>query len=127
MYLVKKTHVKNWEHFKPEDRHEITVKRGGIIRKDIKPERISQIEEDVAYWRKANQIHNWFVENVQDGKDDGDEYDVSKEQLQELVNVCKKVVAASKLVNGRIHNGYTFEKVGEENHKKANPPKWQTD
>ncbi len=28
------------------------------------------IQEEVAYWRKANAIHKWFVENVQDGQDD---------------------------------------------------------
>ena len=25
----------------------------------------ARIMEQVGYWRKANQIHNWFVENVQ--------------------------------------------------------------
>jgi hypothetical protein len=24
----------------------------------------------VGYWRKANAIHRWFVEHVQDGNDD---------------------------------------------------------
>lgn len=27
--------------------------------------------EEVAYWRKANAIHRWFVEHVHDGADDG--------------------------------------------------------
>lgn len=49
------------------------------------------IEQEVAYWRKANHIHNWFVENVQDGEDDCGIYEVSKEQLEDLLNVCKLV------------------------------------
>ena len=38
----------------------------------------------VAYWRKANAIHGWFVDNIQDGVDDQNEYYVSKEKLEEL-------------------------------------------
>ena len=91
MYLTKKTYVKNWSHMSPEQLHEITVKKGGEPRTDIKPERISSIEESVAYWRKANHIHKWFVDNVQDGEDNCREYYVSHEQLQQLVDECKKV------------------------------------
>ena len=47
----------------------------------------------VAYWRKANAIHNWFVKNVQDGKDECQESYVSREQLTELLNTVKVVLA----------------------------------
>ena len=50
-----------------------------------------QIEEEVAYWRKANAIHKWFVENVQAGVDNCGYYEVSQYQLQELLDVCKQV------------------------------------
>ena len=29
--------------------------------------RVNYVTLEAGYWRKANQIHNWFVENVQDG------------------------------------------------------------
>ncbi len=58
---------------------------------NINLERVSNIEERVGYWRKANQIHNWFVKNIQDGKDDCGEYYVSEEKLQQLLEDCKKV------------------------------------
>lgn len=67
------------------------------------------IVEQAAYWRKANQIHNWFVENVQDGTDDCDRYEVTKKQLEELLKICMKVKLASKLVKGKVNNGYTFK------------------
>lgn len=51
-----------------------------------------QIERDVAYWRKANHIHNWFVQNVQGGQDDCNSYDVSIEQLEELRSTCEKAL-----------------------------------
>lgn len=65
--------------------------------------------EQLVSWRKANQIHNWFVENVQDGKDDCGCYEVTKEQLETLLELCMKVKLASKLVKGKIKNGYTFK------------------
>lgn len=47
--------------------------------------------DGVGYWRKANAIHKWFVENVQNGEDDCGTYEVTKDQLEELLSVCKKV------------------------------------
>jgi hypothetical protein len=47
----------------------------------------------VAYWRKANAIHDWFVQNIQDGVDECQETWVSREQLQELIDVCKRVLS----------------------------------
>lgn len=106
--LSKRTYVKNWEHMKPSELHKITVKKGTLTRKDIKPERISYITEEIIDWRKANAIHAWFVKNVQDGKDDCKEYYVSTEQLRELRDLCVKVTNASELVAGKIKNGRSY-------------------
>jgi hypothetical protein len=46
----------------------------------------------VGYWRKSNQIHNWFVKNVQDNEDDCREYHVGRTQLVELRDLCRKVL-----------------------------------
>ena len=67
------------------------------------------IFEDVGYWRKANAIHKWFVDNVQNEVDDCDYYEVSKEQLEELFEICIKVRDGSKLVKGWVKNGERFE------------------
>lgn len=68
------------------------------------------LSEEVAYWRKANAIHNWFVCNVQNGNDDCGTYEVKKEQLEKLLDTCKKVLKSSVLVEGMIVNGYTVER-----------------
>ena len=47
----------------------------------------------VGQWRKANQIHNWFVENVQDGEDDCKPYYVRTDQLRELKDICIRLLA----------------------------------
>jgi len=49
-----------------------------------------------AYWRKANAIHEWFVRNCQDGRDECQEAWVSREQLQELIEICKQIITKPK-------------------------------
>lgn len=49
----------------------------------------ASVEVTCAYWRKANQIHKWFVDNVQQGEDDCDNYYVSQDKLIELLAICK--------------------------------------
>lgn len=51
-------------------------------------------------WRKANQVHKWFVDNVQDGNDDCGHYEVSVSDLVRLHDVCKEVLDSTELVDG---------------------------
>ena len=53
---------------------------------------VKLVTEEVAYWRKANHIHNWFVNNVQNGVDDCGTYDVSTGDLSELIKLCEGVL-----------------------------------
>ena len=51
------------------------------------------IMKQVGYWRKANEIHNWFVENVQDGDDDCDYHnECTRGILEDLLHTCKTVL-----------------------------------
>ena len=69
-----------------------------------------QIHEQVGYWRKANSIHNWFVDHVQDGEDDCDYHqEVTKGVLEDLLSTCEKVLASCEMVSGKIKNGYSYE------------------
>lgn len=108
MYLKKKTYVKNWDFHPPERRTEVVVKQNGVIHPYIKPERICYIEEEIGYWRKANAIHKWFVDHVQNGVDECQESYVDHEQLQELLDTCILVRDNSVLVDGLVKNGATF-------------------
>ena len=58
------------------------------------------------YWRKANAIHQWFVEHVQYDNDDCGIYDVSVEKLKELRNDCKKVLNSTRLVEETVVEPY---------------------
>lgn len=90
MYLTKKTYVKYWEH-KGDDNFDITVSKGGKNVDYIKPRRISEITEEVGYWRKANAIHKWFVDNCQGGVDECQETYVELGKLKELLLICTEV------------------------------------
>jgi len=57
----------------------------------IDPEQLTRIVESVGVWRKCNAIHNWFVENVQNGEDDCGEYELSVVQLEELFKICEDI------------------------------------
>lgn len=53
---------------------------------------IGEVAEEVLYWRKANQIHNWFVENIQRGHDNQSKNEVSKEKLIQLQKLVDEVI-----------------------------------
>ena len=90
MYLTKRTYVGAEFSFR-EVVADIKITIKGKPCK-IDPKRISEITEVVGYWRKANQIHNWFVTNCQDGVDECQETIVSLDDLKELYNLCKETL-----------------------------------
>ena len=54
--------------------------------------KLSESTYNVCEWRKANAIHNWFVENVQDGNDDCGRYPVSVDKLKDLRSACRNAM-----------------------------------
>jgi len=61
-----------------------------------KYEKEYQEYQEVGYFRKANHIHNWFVEKCQDGIDECQETIIPKEKLEELLNVCQTIITPTK-------------------------------
>jgi hypothetical protein len=51
-----------------------------------------ELSEEICYWRKANHIHNWFVENCQDGKDECQEQFLTLDKIRELRKTCMSVL-----------------------------------
>jgi hypothetical protein len=65
------------------------------LEKDKNP--VREMVAEIGYWRKANAIHNWFVQNVQDGEDDCKRYFVNREELEKLKGLCQQVLADNSL------------------------------
>lgn len=89
MYLTREHYVKNWDWMDEDDKWTISITGPEPI--DVS--KVVTISEEVYLWHKADVIHRWFVENVQDGEDNCARYYVTFEQLQELAEGCRKVLA----------------------------------
>ena len=110
MYLRASKYVSGYEFRGEEEVKEYRrlVRMFGM-RKFADPETPSAtVEFTVAYWRKANQIHNWFVEFVQGGEDECNPHLVSRDQLKELRDLCQKVLESSELIPGEVHTGTIY-------------------
>lgn len=92
MTLRAKRYIMNWDHTPKERRSKVSVIIAGeeIVKSDMTP---SHIVFHVGDWRKANHIHQWFVDNVQDGVDNCGDYYVGRSQLEELRDLCKRILA----------------------------------
>ena len=81
--------------------------------------------KEVYYWRKANFIHQWFVDNIQDGIDDCGDYRVTQKDLQILIDtlkevynsLCNKEMITKKVKDGTIE--YEIKVFKEEDLEKA--------
>lgn len=60
------------------------------------------------YWRKSNQIHSWFVSNVQDGQDDCRPYEVDIDDLRNLLELIKKQLKNKKKIILEPKSGFFF-------------------
>jgi len=115
MYLSKHHYVKNWEH--SLKKYTVTVQEDSNDIAGLDLEKVKYIIEEAGYWRKANAIHYWFVNNIQDGEDNCEEYCVDDNKIEELLNLCQEVVKVAIVEKGKVANGYSYndkmEKVYE--------------
>ena len=57
----------------------------------------SMYGNELMYWRKANQIHNWFVKNCQNGVDDCGRYVITVADLKKLKELCEKILTMTEI------------------------------
>lgn len=71
---------------------------------------VKEVKIEAGYWRKANAIHKWFVDNIQKGKDDCGNYYVTRERLIELRGICQRVLDFKHLAEGQLptQSGFFF-------------------
>ena len=82
---------------------------------------------EIMYWRKANQFHNWFIENYNNGVDnnDGKQIKVTYKQVEEFLEVIRKVLESKEIAEEVLptirgfffgdteYNEYYFEDLEE--------------
>lgn len=90
MYLYRTTYVSSYdEKGKPLRRKLLKLVNAEKVADDSG---LIFVKVTVAYWRKANQIHKWFVDHCQGGVDDCREAEVGRKQLIELRDLCKSLL-----------------------------------
>ena len=79
-----------------------------------------QTNYEVGYWRRANQIHNWFMQNCASGDecdnpiDDCRPVEITVDKLEALLETCKKVLADHSLAETLLPttDGFFFGPTG---------------
>jgi hypothetical protein len=90
MYLEKETYIGGqWQHNNVSGVIKIEC-QGKTI--ELDPKTITTINQDVGSWRKANQVHNFFVTQVQGGKDECQRSYVPNKVLINLREICKNIL-----------------------------------
>ena len=102
MSVSRRLHTKHYEHESEDERYTVRVLQGGKPVEGIREDCISSVNEEVFALINACHIHRWFVQNVQFGADDGHEYYVHPDKVQQLLTVCDAVLDASTLVDGKV-------------------------
>ncbi len=99
MYLTAERYVSGYDFAKAKEqaiyRKAVALAEAEEIADPETPS--ATIQVTAAYWRKANHIHRWFVEHVQGGEDECRPFYVGREQLEQLRETCRKVLADPSL------------------------------
>lgn len=106
MYLKARRHLSSYDEREAPLKAQISELVKGIN----KGFEFQELVFEAMYWRKANAIHKWFVDNVQDGKDDCGDYYVDEEQLRALHDTVTKVLDNRKLAGELLppQSGFFF-------------------
>lgn len=110
MYLSAKKYMS--KYFDPADQDKINEINAlfGLTGEEDADYGAQEVKFRACYWRKANAIHKWFVDNCQNGVDECQETYVTREQLQELIDLCKEVLGSPKTATNKLPtaNGFFF-------------------
>lgn len=92
MYLEARKYISGYEFQSDESQQEYRAVCDAIGLESVESTPGLTVVFTAMYWRKANAIHNWFVNNVQGGVDDCRDYYVTEAQLKELISLCREAI-----------------------------------
>lgn len=114
MYLEAERYIGGWKHSSEweRNRYEKILALTGCKPWACKESAWLTVSLTVAYWRKANAIHRWFVDHCQDGHDECQRTEIEANKLRELVGLCKQVLASVETCEGLVSVGRTYHPDG---------------
>jgi hypothetical protein len=93
MYLSARKYLSDYTPAEKDVKEQISEIDHPMFKTGMK---VKEISFEAMYWRKANAIHKWFVDNCQDGVDECQETLVDVARLRELVDTCNVVLSNKK-------------------------------
>ena len=77
---------------------------------NVQVDRVSSITEQVGYWRKANAIHKWFVDNCAKGVDECQRIYVDRDKMEDLLEIVTRVLSRKEEAERRLptQSGFFF-------------------
>lgn len=104
MYLKAEKYVSGWQHNPDEEinEYERLISMFGMEDFVSESSPSSFVQFTVGYWRKANQIHAWFVRECQGGRDECQPTDVGIEKLVELQKACEFALGVREKVGVNV-------------------------
>ena len=107
-FLFAEKYVGNYDHSSPQEReiyHKIVEATGlSSLEYPLPRSNSATIRVEVAYWRKANQIHKFFVDLTGE-EDNCQDIEVSREDLENLLSLCKQVLETRDKTLGDLKEG----------------------
>jgi hypothetical protein len=97
MYLEARKYVSGYSHrpIDEQNEYEEVLNSVGMSRADLPLEAspFASVSINVAYWRKSNQIHAWFINTYAEGVDDCKPVHLGERgRLRELRDLCQQVL-----------------------------------
>jgi hypothetical protein len=97
MYLEARKYVSGYSHrpIDEQNEYEEVLNSVGMSRADLPSEAspFASVSINVAYWRKSNQIHAWFINTYAEGVDDCKPVHLGERgRLRELRDLCQQVL-----------------------------------
>lgn len=94
MYLSAEKYIGGWNHSADEEKSlfDLIVRKVGTQELVASRAPSVQVKTTVAYWRKVNAVHAWFVRELADGVDECQEMYVPTEDIKRLVDDCREAV-----------------------------------
>jgi hypothetical protein len=88
MYLRYRKNLSGYESLGDTSEYKAIVEAAGLSDIASGQSPYATVEVTVAYWRKVNAVHAWFVNELADGVDECQEIRVTRENLQQLRDTC---------------------------------------
>ena len=115
-YLTAEKWISGYDFYPHEKEVNRKIKEAMGFTEEEYPESSLTVDMQVGYWRKANAIHAWFVDNCQGGVDECQKTLLSPNDLGDLLAVCKEAIETMNANLLQPRGGFFFGSTDIDEH-----------